>query len=131
MSLADMSKYFLYAGIATPVVMGIFFYCIFKNNGDNSTEMSAVKNYLNKDSWQGEIIASHLESCRQTNTRYGNDFFFDVDFYLPGDTRLHTAKALVQPGQMHLLRKGMGIKVKKGRKNQLAVVEMDLTAEPL
>jgi hypothetical protein len=32
---------------------------------------------------------------------------------------------------MHLLRKGMDIKVKKGRKDQLAVVEMDFPAEPL
>ncbi|CAI0984775.1 hypothetical protein [Serratia ficaria] len=124
MSLADMSKYFLYLGIATPILMGIFFYCIFKNNGSNTTDLDSVKSYLKMDKQGGEIFLAQLESCRQTNVKYGNDFFFDVDFYLPGDGKLHTAKALVKPSQMHLLKKGMEIKVKKGKKNEMAVVEI-------
>ena len=123
MSLADMSKYFLYLGIAMPIIMGIFFYCIFKNNGSKNADIPAVKSYLNMEKQGGEIFSSQLVACRQTNVRYGNDFFFDVDFYLPGDSRLHTAKALVKPSQMHLLKKGMDIKVKKDDKNNMAVVE--------
>lgn len=74
MSLADMSKYFLYLGIAMPIVMGIFFYCIFKNNGSKNADIPAVKSYLNMEKQGGEIFSSQLVACRQTNVRYGNDF---------------------------------------------------------
>ncbi|MEN0582296.1 hypothetical protein AAIG39_25345 [Phytobacter palmae] len=46
-------------------------------------------------------------------------FFFYLD-----DTQLYSAKALVVPGQMHLLRKGLPIVVKKGDKNRIAVMQI-------
>ncbi|AHJ73599.1 hypothetical protein [Kosakonia sacchari] len=122
MALEDYSKYFMYGGIVVTVAATAFFYFLEKQD---KTDVSGIKVYLSSNKWEGELLDSKIESWQQMNARYGNDFFYEINFYLDGDPHLYTAKTLIRPSQMHLLKKGLKIKVKKGSKNRLAVVEVD------
>lgn len=122
MALEDYSKYFMYGGIVVTVAATAFFYFLERQD---KTDVSGIKVYLSSNKWEGELIDSKIESWQQMNARYGNDFFYEINFYLDGDPRLYTAKTLIRPSQMHLLKKGLKIKVKKGSKNRLAVVEVN------
>ena len=88
----------------------------------NSTSIRAAQIFLKRDRWQGELHKTQIESWQQTNTMYGNNYFFDIFFYL--DNTLLSAKAQIAPGQMHLLQKGLPIVVKKGAKNRIAVMQI-------
>ncbi|WP_039056536.1 hypothetical protein [Enterobacter sp. Bisph1] len=122
MGIEYYSKYFMYGGMLFTVTLCVIFFFWFR--GDK-TDIAGIKTYMNSAHWQGEVIDSRIEFWRQTNARYGNDYFYDITFYLNGDEKLHTAQTLIRPSQMHLMKKGLKIKVKKGSKNQLAVIEVD------
>lgn len=122
MALEDYSKYFMYGGIALSIAAIAFFYFLYKKDG---TDLGELKVYLSSDRWQGDFLDSKIESWQQTNAKYGNDFFYDVSFYLNDETKLYTAKALIQPSQMHMIKKGLNIKIKKGDKDKLAVVGIE------
>ncbi|SFU21408.1 hypothetical protein SAMN05192562_1178 [Kosakonia arachidis] len=119
MALEDYSKYFMYGGIVLLVAVTAFFYYLEKQD---KTDVVGIKSYLSKDRWQGEVVNSKIESWQQLNARYGNDFFYEITFYLPGDPNIHTSKALVAPGQMHLIKKGLDIQVKVGKKGEMAII---------
>lgn len=121
MGIEYYSKYFLYGGIAFSLLLSVVFYFMFR--GDK-TDVAGIKNYLSSSQWQGEFIDSRIESWQQTNARYGNDFFYDISFRL-NDEKLYTAQTLVRPSQMHLMKEGLKIKVKKSSKNRLAIVEVN------
>lgn len=122
MVLEDYSKYFMYGGIALSIAAIAFFYFLYKKDG---TDLGELKVYLLSNRWQGDVLDSKIESWQQTNAKYGNDFFYDISFYLNGETKLYTAKALIQPSQMHMIKKGLNIKIKKGGKGKLAVVGIE------
>ncbi len=107
-------------GIAIPI---IFIVVIFFFPG-TSTSIRSARMFLKRNSWSGEIHQSRIESWQQTNTRYGNNYFFDIYFYLDDMQKLYAAKALIEPGQMHLLRKGLPISVKIGKKDRIAVMRI-------
>ncbi|QRZ85263.1 hypothetical protein JTN15_10420, partial [Klebsiella aerogenes] len=54
----------------------------------------------------------------------GNNLFFDIYFSIDGIPQLLCAKALISPSQIHLLRKGLSIVVKKGRGNKIAIMQI-------
>ena len=125
MALEDYSKYFMYGGIILVVVVTAAFYFLEKQD---KTDVSGIKIFLASDRWQGEIINTKLQAWRQLNARYGNDYFYDIDFFLPNDQKLYTAKSLIAPSQMHMLKKGQDIKVKKGERGKMAVIEIDFNS---
>ena len=118
-NMSGFEMFFLILGITVPI---IFMIAIFFSFRGNSPSIPAARIFIKRESWPGELYKSQIESWQQTNTRYGNDFFFDIYFYL--DNTLLSAKALIAPGQMHLLRKGLPIVVKKGAKNRIAVMQI-------
>ena len=101
MGIEYYAKYFMYGGLLFTLTLGIIFFFWFR--GDK-TDVAGIKAYLTRSQWQGEIVESRIELWRQTNARYGNDYFYDITFYLKGDGKLHTAQTLVRPGQMHLMK---------------------------
>lgn len=119
---ASLSTLELASMIFSIAVTVAFVVWIFFGFRGNSTSIRAAQVFLKRDRWPGELHKSQIESWQQTNTMYGNDYFFDIFFYL--DNTLLSAKALVAPGQMHLLRKGLPIVVKKGEKNRIAIMQI-------
>lgn len=119
-SLSTLELVFMLLGIAAPILCLVWVFFTFRGN---STSIRAARMFLKRDTWPGILHKSRIESWQQTNTLYGNNYFFDIFFYLD-DTQLYSAKALVAPGQMHLLRKGLPIVVKKGDKNRIAVMQI-------
>ncbi|WP_173632867.1 hypothetical protein [Paramixta manurensis] len=94
---------------------------------DQNKQLSDVKVWLKKDKWAGDILSTQLDSWQQTNTRYGNDFFYDFCFYadLEGVNKLYSAKALVRLSEVHLSRPGLIIYVKHGAKGKMAVISIN------
>jgi hypothetical protein len=120
-SLSALELTFMLIGIAIPI---IFIVVVFFSSRGASTSIRSARMFLKRNSWPGEIHQSRIESWQQTNTRYGNNYFFDIYFYLDDMQKLHAAKALIEPGQMHLLRKGLPISVKIGKKDRIAVMQI-------
>lgn len=123
MVLEEYSEYFMYGGIVL-IIAAIVFFCFLERQG--KSDISGIKHYLSSTRWQGEVIQTNIESWTKLNARYGNDYFYDIDFFLPNDKKLYTAKSLIAPDQMHMLRKGVSIKVKKGTKGKVAVISINL-----
>lgn len=123
MVLEEYSEYFMYGGIVL-IIAAIVFFCFLERQ--DKSDISGIKHYLSSARWQGEVIQTNIESWTKLNARYGNDYFYDIDFFLPNDKKLYTAKSLIAPDQMHMLRKGVGIKVKKGTKGKVAVISINL-----
>ncbi|SCC17798.1 hypothetical protein GA0061071_107187 [Kosakonia oryzendophytica] len=121
MALEDYSAYFMYGGMVVTVAATVFFWWIEKRD---NTDVVGIKHCLTSAEWSGEFFDSYIESWQQTNARYGNAFFYDITFCLEGEQKMFTAKALVNPGEMHLLKKGLRIRVKKGSKNRIAVTDI-------
>lgn len=93
-------------------VIGLFvMFSIFK---PNKNELVEIKNWKARDQWQGEIMTIEPESWSQTDTKYGNDFFyyFKVSLTIAGKENIHTAKGLVRPNDIHKLKKGIKVIVK-------------------
>ncbi|QNQ20609.1 hypothetical protein HF650_12980 [Kosakonia sp. SMBL-WEM22] len=122
MALEEYSAYFMYGGIFLTIVVTAFFYFLEKQDG---SDVSGIKSYLSSARWQGEIIKTNIQSWRKQNARYGNDYFYEFDFLLPNDKKLYTGTGLITPEQMHLLKKGLGMTVKKGAGRKVAVISID------
>ena len=122
MALEDYSHYFMYGGIVASVSATLFFYFLEKRDKHDDF---AVRSFLSSHKWQGELIDSQIESWQQLDVRYGNDFFYRISFYLLGEPKLYYALARVKPGQMHLIQKGVKIKVKKGSRGRMAIMEIN------
>ncbi|TDT52409.1 hypothetical protein DFO53_3574 [Enterobacter sp. AG5470] len=120
-SLSTLELVCMLFGIAAPIVCIILIFFTFRGN---STSIRAATMYLKRDKWPGELHKSRVEAWQQTNTMYGNDYFFDIFFHLDGVPELYSAKALIMPSQMHLLQKGLPIIVKKGKNNRIAVMQI-------
>lgn len=96
--------------MVTIIALGISF-AAFK---PNKSEVSAIKNWLSRDKWSGQTIQVPLESWRQTETKYGNDYIYDFYFSanINGYVKKYIAKGIVRPGDIHKLKKGMLLSVK-------------------
>ncbi|WP_223284177.1 hypothetical protein [Kosakonia sp. SMBL-WEM22] len=119
MSAFEMT--FLIIGIATPIVFMVAIFFTFRGS---SLGMRAAKVFLTREKWPGKIYNTRIVSWQQTNMFYGNDLFIDISFHLDNPQQLHSAKALIAPAQLHLLRKALPIVVKKGKKNNIAVLQL-------
>lgn len=119
MSTLEMISLLISFAITLSFAIAIFF--SFKGS---SRQFKAASIFLNRDKWRGDFYHSTIESWQQTNMCCGNNYFYDIYFYLNSDTVLYHAKALIAPGQMHLLRKGLPVIVKKGRGNKIAIIQI-------
>ncbi len=101
---------FIFGIVVTIIALGISF-AAFK---PNKSEVSAIKNWLSRDKWSGQTIQVPLESWRQTETKYGNDYIYDIYFSanINGYVKKYIAKGIVRPGDIHKLKKGMLLSVK-------------------
>lgn len=46
-------------------------------------------------------------------------------FFLPNEQKLYTATTLIAPEKIHMLRKGLSIKVKKETKGKMGIIYID------
>ncbi|CAI8835680.1 hypothetical protein E0L21_11975 [Kosakonia quasisacchari] len=122
MELEYYSKYFMYGGIAVSVIATLFFYFLSRMESKKKADIGI---FLTCHLWPGDIVESKIISCKITDDRFGNDFFYDIRFHLPGDNKLYTAKTLVNISQMSLIRPGLRMKVKKGNEGRLAVIKIE------
>lgn len=121
LNMSAFEMIFLIIGISIPI---IFVVAIFFSFRGSSTKYKDAGIFLRRDKWNGELLKTKIYSWQQTNVRYGNDYFYDIYFNLNGDNKIYSAKALISPGQMHLLREGLPIVVKKGRGNNIAIMQI-------
>lgn len=99
MSAFEMT--FLMIGIATPVV---FIIAIFYTFRGSATAMKTAKVFLTREKWPGKLHNTRIVSWQQTNMFHGDNLFIDIFFHLDKPPQLHSAKALITPAQLHLLR---------------------------
>ena len=126
MALEEYSEYFMYGGVILTVAVTVFFFLLERQH---TSDVSGIKHYLSSNRWQGDVMQTNIESWRKINARYRNDQFYDVNFFLPNDKQLYTAKSLIASDQAHMLKKGLTIKVKKGAKGKMAVISICLNNE--
>lgn len=116
---------FIFGIIVTIVALGISF-AAFK---PNKAEVSAIKNWLSRDKWSGQTIQVPVESWRQTETKYGNDYIYDFYFSanITGSVKKYIAKGIVRPNDIHKLKKGMLLSVKysNGTPVKIAVIAVN------
>ena len=105
-----MEPSFIFGIVVTIIALGISF-AAFK---PNKSEVSAIKNWLSRDKWSGQTIQVPLESWRQTETKYYNDYIYDFYFSanINGYVKKYIAKGIVRPDDIHKLKKGMLLSVK-------------------
>ncbi|MGR7139087.1 hypothetical protein ACU62P_09505 [Klebsiella aerogenes] len=110
---------FIFGIVVTIIALGISF-AAFK---PNKTEVSAIKNWLSRDKWSGQTIQVPLESWRQTETKYGNDYIYDFYFNanINGSVKKYIAKCIVRPDDIHKLKKGMLLSVKYSKNTPLKI----------
>jgi hypothetical protein len=101
---------FIFGIIVTIIALGISF-SVFK---PNKIEVSAIKDWLSRDKWPGQIIQVPAESWRRTETKYGNDYIYNFYFNatIDGSTKKYFAKGIVRPNDIHKLKKGILLSVK-------------------
>ncbi len=114
-----MEPSFIFGIVVTIIALGISF-AAFKAN---KTEVSAIKNWLSRDKWSGQTIQVPLESWRQTETKYGNDYIYDFYFNanINGSVKKYIAKGIVRPDDIHKLKKGMLLSVKYSNNTPLKI----------
>lgn len=117
LSTFEMVSILFALAVTTACFTGIFF-----ASRGTASSARAAKIFLKRNSWPGELHNTRIDSWQQSTMMYGNNFFIDIFFYL--DNTLLSAKALVTPAQLHLLRKELPIVVKKGEKNNIAVIQL-------
>ncbi|AOR65421.1 hypothetical protein [Pectobacterium wasabiae] len=117
----------------TPFIVGIAmtflsFFIVISLFKPNKNELLGIKNWKTRDKWQGTTVTTEIKSWSQTETKYGNDFFYNFDFpiYLNGKEKLYTAKGLVRPNDIHKLRKGMEVVVKYNEDSPPKVAVIDV-----
>ena len=110
---------FIFGIVVTIIALGISF-AAFK---PNKSEVSAIKNWLSRDKWSGQTIQVPLESWRQTETKYGNDYIYDFYFNanINGSVKKYIAKGIVRPDDIHKLKKGMLLSVKYSNNTPLKI----------
>ncbi|WP_312605086.1 hypothetical protein [Kosakonia cowanii] len=81
-----------------------------------------AKIFYRREVWQGRLYNTRIDCWQQTTLMHNNNVFVDIFFFL--DNKLTSAKALITPAQLHLLRKDLPIVVKKGKKNNIAVMQL-------
>lgn len=114
-----MEPSFIFGIVVTIIALGISF-AAFK---PNKTEVSAIKNWLSRDKWSGQTIQVPLESWRQTETKYGNDYIYDFYFNanINGSVKKYIAKGIVRPDDINKLKKGMLLSVKYSNNTPLKI----------
>ncbi|ENZ8714184.1 hypothetical protein ACHBI6_000519 [Klebsiella aerogenes] len=110
---------FIFGIVVTIIAIGISF-AAFK---PNKSEVSAIKNWLSRDKWSGKTIQVPVESWRQTETKYGNDYIYDFYFNanINGSVKKYIAKGIVRPDDIHKLKKGMLLSVKYSNNTPLKI----------
>ncbi|EGI3956047.1 hypothetical protein H3428_004125 [Escherichia coli] len=98
-------------GVVVTIIALVISFAAFK---PNKTEVSAIKNWSSRDKWPGQIIQVPIDSWRQTETKYGNDYIYNFFFSanINDSDKKYIAKSIVRPDDIHKLKKGMLLSVK-------------------
>ncbi|MFY0403641.1 hypothetical protein ACOMDP_13515 [Pantoea dispersa] len=107
-------------------VIGLFvMFLIFK---PNKNELIEIKNWKTRGEWQGNVITIEPKSWSQTDTKYGNDFFYDfnVPLTVAGKENIYSGKGLVRPIDIRKLKKGIGVIVKYNEDKPPKVAIIDI-----
>ncbi|HHQ6535976.1 TPA: hypothetical protein ACSTJY_001311 [Serratia fonticola] len=125
MVIDPISRILSWVGLVLSVIVPLLFYIGFR---DNNKKIPEIKVWLKKESWKGETHRHTLDSWQQTDITYGNDFFYDLYFYAnyDGTMKLYSAKALVRPSEMHAMKRGIVIYVKRNQNGKkIAVTKIE------
>ncbi|WP_312689302.1 hypothetical protein [Kosakonia sp.] len=105
------TEYPLVIGIALSVLALVPMWLTLK--GDKKT-LTRIRDWKLRDSWQGETITTPAETWQRTETKFGDDYFYDF-FFSASLNNIHQqwcARGIVEPDQIHKLKKGITITVK-------------------
>ncbi|MBN6033231.1 hypothetical protein [Pantoea ananatis] len=76
-------------------------------------EMVAIKNWVSRDRWHGEILTTRLCSWSKTEAKYGDEFFYLFKFHKSVlDERECIAAGLINGKDEHKIREGLNLEVK-------------------
>lgn len=89
-----------------------------------STSILAGITYLTRHRWSGKLHSTQIVSWEETNTFYENARFVDLFIYFGSSSTRYCVKALASAPQLHFLRHGLPIVVKKGKKPNIAVMQL-------
>ena len=80
---------------------------------DHKGEFKYIKDWLARESWQGEVKEASLVSWQQTKTMNNADYYFIFTFKFTGDDKLgyYKAATVVKLSDMSKLKKGMIIHI--------------------
>lgn len=76
-SLSTLELVFILLGIVAPILCLVWVFFTFRGN---STSIRAARMFLKRATCPGMLHKSRIESWQQTNTMYGNNYFFDIFF---------------------------------------------------
>ncbi|NIK38099.1 hypothetical protein FHY12_000384 [Xanthomonas arboricola] len=117
----------------TPFIVGILMtaiglFVMFSIFKPDKNELVDIKNWKTKGEWHGEIMTTEPKSWSPTDTKHGDEFFYDfkVSLNIAGKRNLHTAKGLVGPNDIHKLKKGIKVTVKYSEDKPPKVAVIDV-----
>ncbi|MBW1255566.1 hypothetical protein ACQV2E_24140 [Pantoea allii] len=76
-------------------------------------EIEAIKNWVSRDRWHGEVLTTRLCAWSKTEAKYGDEFFYLFNFHKNDlDEREYIAAGLVNGKDEHKIREGLNLEVK-------------------
>lgn len=99
------------AGIIMTIIGLSVMFLLFK---PDKNELIEVKNWKAREKWQGNIITIEPEGWSKTDTKHGDDFFynFNVRLTFAGKEGIYSGKGLVSRSNIYKLKKGIKVTVK-------------------
>ncbi|MBH1931802.1 hypothetical protein [Serratia rubidaea] len=117
---------FFVFGILTTIIV---FILVVMMTRTRKSQLVAMRDWIYREQWTGNLITVPLESWRRTGTKYGDGFIYDLYFYLDVNKskKKYFAKGIVNPNDIHKLKKGLGliIKYSDNTPSNIAVMYID------
>ncbi|UJD82443.1 hypothetical protein FS595_23100 [Serratia rubidaea] len=109
--MSFLTEPFFLFGIVVTVLALVLSFAMFK---PNKSQLTTMKDWVSREKWTGTTIVVPLESWNQTDSKYGNDFFYDFYFMatIGQKPKRYCAKGLVRANDIHKLKKGLELVVK-------------------
>lgn len=95
-------------------VMLVFIFICLKGLKGQKADITEIKYWLSRDSWQGEVTTGTLREWKQTTTTHNFDPFFIVTFdaNLEGGVKQYKAAAVLKVSEIPQLKKGNPVVIK-------------------
>ncbi|AHG20860.1 hypothetical protein Z042_15550 [Chania multitudinisentens RB-25] len=116
-----------------PVIAWLFVVLIvivaFKGIKVNKGDFRLIKDWSNKDQWQGQMMTAKLISWKQARAMHNFDYFytFVISCDLEGREKTYNAAGVVKISQAALLKKGQSVTIKYQGvpPKKIAIIGMD------